>query len=783
MSLTAEKLLDPHYIQIQLIVTGAVQGVGFRPFVYRLAQKLSVQGAVYNEYRGVVINIEGPSATLDTFIQQLKTQHPRSANIRSIDIEPLPLHGYEDFSIQPSAASGSPRVDILPDLSSCDACIAEANDPSDRRYQYAFTSCTQCGPRWSIIKQIPYDRDKTTMDDFPFCTECEQEYTNPLSRRFHHQANACPRCGPQLTLYDTNKNCLAHENEALAKTIDAINSGLTVALKGIGGYQLIIDANNAVAIKQLRERKQRFRKPLALMCKDIAQVKSICTCSKAEQALLQTPAAPIVLLKKRADQNSVAEQAAPGNPYLGIMLPTTILHHLLLQEFGKPLIVTSGNVSGEPICIDDADAFTRLSAIADLFLMHNRAIVRPLDDSVAQVVLNKPMLLRRARGYAPTPITIEHQINNSPSTSTILAVGSYLKNTIATNLENRVLLGAHIGDLDNLVSRQVFKQRIQNLCDVYQLQPELVVHDAHPDYPSTHYAVNSGLKCHAVQHHHAHIAACMAEHGLTETMLGIAWDGIGLGDDGSAWGGEFLFADLMGYKRVASFLPFPLIGGDKAAQDPRRAAFGVLSDLYAHDPQSLLNNPVLKLFSPQEKSIFTTMLEKNINITKTSSVGRLFDAAACLLGIGNENNFEGEAAMALQFSAEQADVNYISTYKHFKLPFINKQEVERIDWRPLIQRLITDKEAGESNENLAYLFHRVMADSIIDFCQAHKISQLALTGGCFQNRLLLFLVVAALEKLNIKAYWPQAIPPNDGGIAFGQLAIGYHLINNKSSLR
>lgn len=754
--------------RIQLVVTGAVQGVGFRPFVYRLARELGIVGSVCNEPRGVIIEAEAPASVLDTFIKRLQREKPRAASIRNIGRTAIATcgatRGEPGFTIIPSSTAGVPRVDILPDLASCDACIEEAFNASDRRYRYPFTSCTECGPRWSIITGLPYDRHNTTMDRFVFCPHCRHEYGDPNSRRFHHQANACPVCGPQLTLYDNHRNPVAEKDDALQQAVDAVNAGLIVTLKGLGGFQLLVDAGNAAAVERLRARKQRPGKPLAVMCASLEQLQRVCEANDAEQALLRSAAAPIVLLKKKTGQQLIAEPVAPGNRYLGVMLPTTVLHHLLLAAAGRPLVVTSGNTSGEPICTGDDDAFARLGHIADLFLSHDRPIARPLDDSVAQVVQGKPMLLRRARGYAPAPI----ELPGLPATApTRLATGGYLKNTVAINMEERVLLSAHIGDLDNLVSRQVFAQRIQNLCEVYHMQPVEIVHDAHPDYPSTQYARDSGVRTRAVQHHHAHIAACMAEHGLNETVLGVAWDGTGLGDDNTAWGGEFLSADYAGYRRLAALLPFPLIGGDKSASDPRRAALGVLWTLHGGDRWALSDAALMQQFGQQEQGILLSMLHKRINTPGTSSAGRLFDAAACLLGVCYQNRFEGEAAMQLQFAAEAAGAG-----DSIHIPLIQQADMEWLDWRPLIRHLIEAGLSGTPAGELAFCFHRSLADAIVRVCLRHEHPVVVLSGGCFQNRLLLSLAIQALEANNIRVYWPQAVPANDGGIAFGQLAIG-----------
>ncbi|MBN1378797.1 MAG: carbamoyltransferase HypF [Gammaproteobacteria bacterium] len=755
--------------RFRLHISGAVQGVGFRPFVYKLAQALNLTGWVRNDIRGLYIEIEGSTQDLTVFQQRLQTEAPPIAEIKQIQQFTLTPLGERQFEIVASDTlpDQQPKPSVLPDLASCPECLQEIQDSANRRFRYPFTSCTLCGPRWSIIEALPYDRPNTTMTGFPFCPACEKEYTNPANRRFHHQVNTCPVCGPQLTLWDRSGATLAAREAALQQVVLALKQGKIIALKGIGGFQLLVDAHNEEAVTELRRRKQRPAKPFALMCSDLQQIRQFCCVNSAEQILLQSIAAPIVLLKKKT-VDLLAPSIAPGNPYLGIMLPYSVLHHLLLQDFGSALICTSGNVSGDPICKDNNEALHRLHNIADLFLVHDRPVARALDDSVAQVVLDKPVLLRRARGYAPRPIDVKTKM---PSPA-VLAVGAHIKNTIALALPgeehvSEIMLSAHLGDLDAPDTRDAFLNRIEKYKELYRLKPALIVHDLHPDYHSTQYAINTDTKKFAVQHHWAHVAACMAEHQLDQRVLAVTWDGVGLGDDGTAWGGEFMLADLQGYKRLGFLLPFPLPGGDQAARDSRRSLLGALH-VVSHGDQELARQLLPEnIFSRMELHTFTTMLERNVNIVQTSSAGRLFDAASSLLNLSQQNRFEGESAMALQFAAQTSTDNTV-----IELPQIKQGDYIVIDWRPLLLRMTEGRRHNEPVNKLAMLFHLTLVKAIVDYVATIPGYPVVLTGGCFQNRLLLQLTIEALQQREIKVYWPQQIPANDGGIAFGQAAIG-----------
>lgn len=756
-------------IRLKLELTGTVQGVGFRPFVFNLARKLKLAGWVRNDMRGLFIEVEGGRNNVDHFLQQLRDAAPPVAEIRQIErmnVDPL---GETEFRIAPSENSATiqPKPSVMPDLATCPSCLSEIQDSLNRRYRYPFTSCTLCGPRWSIIEAIPYDRPNTAMAAFPLCPACQQEYENPGDRRFHHQANACPACGPRLALWDRSGTTLATQEGAFQYAIAELKRGKIVALKGIGGFQLLVDAGNEHAVRTLRNRKQRPSKPFALLCADLDHVAQFCSTTRPERELLQSSAAPIVLMTKKTGL-SLAESIAPGNPYLGIMLPCSVLHHLLIKDFGGALICTSGNLSGDPICKNNKEALDRLHHIADLFLVHDRTVVRALDDSVAQVVAGETMLLRRARGYAPKPLEVKTE-HYAPA---VLAVGAHIKNTVALSLPDgknnaEIILSAHLGDLDAPNTRDAFKNRISNYMELYRLQPQLLLHDLHPDYYSSQFADSLPYRQLAVQHHWAHIAACMAEHQIERQVLGVAWDGIGLGDNGGAWGGEFILANRNHYRRIGHLLPFPLPGGDKAALDVRRAMLGAMYVAVEGDTKTLSRILPKRIFKKSEKQTFISMIKTSLNTVDTTSAGRLFDAVSCLLGLCGYNSFEGEAAMMLQFAAESGNDDTA-----LSLPIKTAGSCEIIDWRPLVLQIVEGRRNGTSTADLARLFHQTMVKAIVEFVVIRQADTVVLTGGCFQNRLLLQHTLDALRHHHVKTYWPQMIPANDGGVAFGQAVIG-----------
>lgn len=754
----------------RLTVQGTVQGVGFRPFVYRLASDLHTGGWVINSPQGVVIEVEASADTLDLFEARLQRELPPHAAIRAFSAEAVAPLGEGTFSIHHSEANGAKSALILPDLATCPACLHELFDPTDRRYRYPFINCTHCGPRFSIIHDLPYDRPATTMRAFVQCPDCLAEYENPLDRRFHAQPNACPHCGPQLALWSRSGGTLATREDALQGAEAALRRGAIVAVKGLGGFHLMVDARNTRSVELLRSRKGRYEKPLAVMYPTLALIEQDCAVSPAERALLTSSEAPIVLLRYHGQQ--IAPEVAPGNPYLGVMLPYTPLHHLLLHNLGFPLVATSGNLSGEPICIDEHDALNRLQQIADVFLVHDRPIARHVDDSVACVVDEQPLILRRARGYAPLPVDL-------PSgAASLIAVGAHQKNTVALLHEGHVFVSQHLGDLDTRESLAAFRRVLADFQRVYDARPTAVICDLHPDYASTQHAESLGLPVVRIQHHYAHVLSCMAEHQLQPPVLGVAWDGTGLGTDQTMWGSEFLIVgEGTGFERAAHLRPFPLPGGEIAARQPRRSLLGLLHAVYGDDlPRNRLD------FTPAEMDVLLTALRRGINTPLTSSMGRLFDAVASLAGLRQMCSFEGQAAMALEYAAAGAKTD--ECYPYEVTPVTNTQTPcgVMIEWKPMLQAMLTESDPAQ----LSAKFHNTLAAVIVAVAEQVGVQQVALTGGCFQNRLLLETAIARLRKAGFTPYWQARIPPNDGGIALGQIAAalreGHYVLSSSGQI-
>lgn len=781
-----------------LTIQGAVQGVGFRPFVYRLATELNLVGWVNNSAQGVMISVEGDRALLETFIERIKTEKPPASFIQSLDISWAEIIGYENFEIRPSLP-GTKTAIVLADLATCPDCLAEIFDPENHRYRYPFTNCTNCGPRYTIIESVPYDRPATTMKKFDLCSDCQREYHNPSDRRFHAQPNACPQCGPHLELWDKNGDILQSHNGALMATVAAIRQGKIVAIKGLGGFHLIVDAQNEAAVQRLREKKHRPDKPFALMYPSLAKVQGVCDVSEIEADLLRSPQAPIVLLKLKnsGENNHIAPGVSPGNPYLGIMLPYTPLHHLLMAELGRPIVATSGNLADEPICTDEQEAIARLGNIADLFLVHNRPIARPVDDSVVRVVSDRMQVIRRARGYAPLPVFIkaengqprkDHKDNSEERSGTnLLAVGGHFKNAIAILMENKVFLSQHIGDMETPQAFDAFQTVIKTLGSIYDFQPDGIVCDAHPDYISSQYARSQsskffGLPVFPVQHHYAHVLACMAENQIEPPVLGISWDGTGYGLDGTIWGGEFLAVSDRSFQRVAHWRTFRLPGGEKAVKEPRRSALGLLYELFGADFDDGFDpfHPLpLQDFSPRELQVIKTMLQKELNAPLTSSVGRLFDAIAALIGLRQTVSFEGQGAMELEFvlsqiqpiASEKDPIDWDAEYS-FKIEknaanLPNQPLI--VDWQPMILEILADLRSQQPIALISLKFHHTLVAATVAIAKQVGIEKIALTGGCFQNKYLTERMIQKLREANFRPYWHQWVPPNDGGLALGQI--------------
>ena len=744
-------------VRAKVVARGVVQGVGFRPFVYRLASEMGVRGSVLNSSQGVFIDIEGERDSVQRFLLRLEKEKPPRAVIQSLESSFRDPVGYEGFEILYSEDEGEKTVLISPDIATCRDCLKDIFDPKNRRFRYPFTNCTNCGPRFSIIESLPYDRGNTSMKRFVMCQECEAEYHDPLDRRFHAQPNACPKCGPQLQLWDANGELMCGGDTAFCEAAAAVRAGKILALKGIGGFQLVVDARLQTAVARLRQRKHRQEKPFAVMCPSLQAAQTLCAIAELEKRLLCSPESPIVLLQRRNKADVIAGSVAPGNPNLGIMLPYTPLHHLLLRDLDFAIVATSGNLSDEPICIDEHEAIERLRGIADVFLVHNRPILRHVDDSIARIMCGREIVLRRARGYAPLPVSLAFADRSSPLTT--LAVGAHLKNTVALGLGDNAFISQHIGDLETKEAYAAFCRAAQDLPRLYEAKVGLVAYDLHPDYLSTKYATQLPEQKIAVQHHWAHVAACMAENEIGVPALGVSWDGTGYGLDGSIWGGEFLFANENGFARIAHLRQFRLPGGDAAIKEPRRSAVGVLYEVFGQEWWKLAESNFD--LDKNESALLTQMLAKNINAPLTSSAGRLFDAVASLTGLRQRSSFEGQAAMELEFGCEAGVPD--------AYPFrVNDTRPMVIDWEPAIRILLNDVAAGEATSVISAKFHNTLVGMIIAIAQKIHEEKVVLTGGCFQNRYLTEHAVDRLRTEKFRPYWHQRIPPNDGGISLGQ---------------
>ena len=774
--------------RLRLTIQGAVQGVGFRPFVFRLAEELELAGWVRNGTRGVEIELEGPRARLEAFLARLPEEKPPPALLLEVASEWLPPAGERGFRIEASREGETKSAVMLPDLATCAACRAEIFDPGDRRHGYPFTNCTLCGPRFSILTALPYDRPHTTMRGFVMCPACRSEYGDPRDRRFHAQPNACPDCGPRLALRAPSGEVLARAAAALAGAAAALAAGEIVALKGLGGYQLLCDARDEAAVARLRARKRRPAKPLAVMVRDLESARALAEIGPLEAELLASPQAPIVLLRRR-EGAALAAGLAPGNPTVGLMLPTTPLHHLLFAALPVPLVATSGNLSDEPIAIDDAEALARLGRIADLFLAHDRPLARHVDDSVCQVVAGAPRLVRRARGYAPLPLLLARPV------PTLLATGAHQKVTVALSVGRQVFLSQHIGDLETPEAEGAFARVILDFLRIYEAVPAGIAHDLHPGYTTTRWAelaaaAEGGLLARAghppaelprfgVQHHHAHLAAALAEHGLDgREALGLTWDGTGWGPDGTVWGGEALAGNAAGFTRLARLRPFRLPGSEAAVREPRRVAFALLTDLLGPEAVAASDLPALATFTEAERHLLARLVATGLHAPWTSSLGRLFDAVAALVGLPGRVSFEGEAAIALE---QLADPHETGSYP---LPLVSapapaglapgqrsRPELLELDWRPLLAALLADLARGRPGATIAARFHNAMADAALSLARTADLELIVLTGGCFQNRLLTERVAERLRAGGFTPLLHRQVPANDGGLALGQVAV------------
>ena len=819
-----------------IVVRGTVQGVGFRPHVYRLAQAHQLGGWVVNTTEGVVVDAEGDEDELARFVVEVRSQAPPLAVVEEVELTYLPLAGQRTFAIRASQSQDGQFVPISPDVATCDDCRRELFDPADRRHRYPFINCTNCGPRFTIVEDIPYDRPRTTMRVFAMCPDCAREYHDPTDRRFHAQPNACPRCGPRLWLVDREGRPAPPEDTSPSPPYGAIRraarllaDGAIVAVRGVGGFHLACDATNPAAVATLRERKRRVDKPFAIMSPDLETVESYCLVGDAERQLLESPARPIVLLRRREEpdppappspvgkggeavptppsrtgqgdggsgpaltprsaplsrspgegsgvrdgSSPIAPEVAPANRNLGVMLPYSPLHHLLLDEFRRlrpaptALVLTSGNVSEEPLAVGNAEALERLRDLADYFLLHDREIHTRCDDSVARVFRGRPTLLRRSRGYAPAPVRLKRHLG------AVLACGAELKNTFCLTRDNYAFLSQHVGDMENLETYESFQSAVEHFERLFRIEPEAVAYDLHPDYLSTHYAQErlaaSGgrLRGVAVQHHHAHVASCMVENLLEGPVIGVAFDGTGYGADGAVWGGELLVGDYAGFRRAGHLAYVPLPGGDLAIRRPIRMALSYLRTAFGEEGFDL-PLPALRRAPADEVRAVRRQLAAGLNSPPTSSVGRLFDGVAALLGVREAVNYEGQAAIELEMLADEG---VEEAYEW--LPALEGEALV-FDSAPLIREVVADHLAGVPRPTVAARFHNAVAAMVVAACAELRartgLGRVCLSGGVFQNGYLLGRALDGLEAAGFEVYTHRLVPPNDGGVALGQAAI------------
>jgi hydrogenase maturation protein HypF len=741
---------------MEVRIEGIVQGVGFRPYVHALANRLQLAGRVGNDTTGVFVEVEGAEPAVEEFLAALPREAPPLAHIERVDTTPCSPTGERGFTIVASEQVGARATLVSPDTATCEDCLRELADPTDRRYRYPFINCTNCGPRFTIVRDVPYDRPHTTMAGFQMCTACAAEYHDPTDRRFHAQPVCCPVCGPTLRLVDSHDVPLT-SGDPLAEAARMLLDGRVLAIKGLGGYHLAVDAANADAAQVLRDRKHREEKPFAIMVADLDVARRLCTVDATAQELLTSRRRPVVLLPRRPDGAPVAPAVAPANRNLGIMLPYTPLHTLLLDAVGRPIVLTSGNVSDEPIAYLDDDAATRLAGIADDYLTHDRPIHIRTDDSVTRSFRGTELPIRRSRGYAPEPITVAW-----PFPRHVLACGAELKNTFCLAKGGHAFISQHIGDLENVPTLLSFRHGIEHMQRLFDVTPEVVGHDLHPEYLSTKHALElQGVDLVGVQHHHAHIASCLADNGVAGPVIGVAFDGLGYGTDGTIWGGEFLVADLVGYRRAAHLVPVPMPGGTMAIKQPWRMAAAYLDAAYDGSP------PTLALAERHADTWQTvrTMARRGVNAPLTSSAGRLFDAVAALLGVRDTVSYEGQAAIELEQLADPTETgSYPATV-----------DDGRVHGADLVRAVLDDLRSGRSREVVAARFHNAVAAAIIGTCELLRevtgLGTVALSGGVFQNVLLLDRCTDGLHAVGFRVLVHHRVPPNDGGISLGQAAV------------
>ncbi|MBW4445407.1 MAG: carbamoyltransferase HypF [Spirirestis rafaelensis WJT71-NPBG6] len=777
----------------EIRVYGTVQGVGFRPTVYRLAKACGLRGEVCNDGQGVLIRASGSDESLTEFVQRLQLECPPLARINQLTRTPYQGEFiFNDFVIS-SSVSNAIKTEITPDAATCPQCQEDIFNPLSRWYRYPFTNCTHCGPRLSIIRAIPYDRNNTSMAAFPMCAECAKEYNDVENRRFHAQPIACHICGPQATLERADGKPITASMFSMLDDIDAVctllQKGEIVAIKGLGGIHLACDATQETAVQKLRDRKKRYHKPFALMARDMAVIEEYCTPSAKERELLESSAAPIVLMeikglgsKRIKGERQIALSVAPGQNTLGFMLPYTPLHHLILKRMNRPIVFTSGNISDEPQCIDNEETREKLGTIADYFLLHNREIVNRLDDSVVRVVGDKVQIIRRARGYAPAPINLPSGFNNVPH---ILAMGSELKNTFCLLRDGQAIISQHLGDLENGVSFNAYQDTLNLYLNLFEHKPEVISIDLHPEYLSTklgkQLADANQIKVYNIQHHHAHIAACMAENNIplnSKPILGIALDGLGYGEDGKLWGGEFLLADYRQFKRLATFKAVAMIGGKQAIYQPWRNTYAQLLSAFTWQDlkQEYGELEILQFLEKKPLNLLNQLIEKEINSPLASSVGRLFDAVAAAIGIcREESSYEGQAAIEMEALVDAHSLNNDEETQNYPFKLGILDSIYCIDPRPMWQALLHDLQQQISQPVIATKFHKSLANAIVEMVKdlrtENVINEVVISGGVFQNSILLQQVSKRLEALEINILTHSLVPSNDGGLSLGQAVI------------
>jgi hydrogenase maturation protein HypF len=757
-------------VRIGVRVEGVVQGVGFRPFAYSLATSLGLAGLVGNDVDGVFAEVEGSPEAIAKFVLLLEQEAPPLARIERISTRSLAVTGDGSFSIVPSQAGGQRRTLVSADSATCADCLRELADPADRRYRHPFINCTNCGPRFTIVRDVPYDRPLTTMSAFAMCERCAAEYHDPANRRFHAQPICCPDCGPHLSLVAASTEPPLPAGDPITTAAGLLQAGKVLAVKGLGGYHLIVDAGNEAATAALRARKHREDKPFALMVPDLATARTLCAVDDTAAQLLTSARRPIVLLPRQPGADGlIAPAVAPGNRQLGLMLPYTPLHHLLVEAMARPVVATSGNVSDEPIVFRDADALSRLAGIADAFLIHDRAVHIRTDDSVVRAAGGRAAVLRRSRGYVPEPLTVSAAFPRP-----VLACGAELKNTFCLAAGDRALVSHHIGDLENAETLRSFTEGIEHFRRLFDIEPELVAHDLHPDYLSTKYAADlDGVELLSVQHHHAHVASCLADNGEAGPVIGVAFDGTGYGSDGTIWGGEFLIADLAGFERAGYLHPVPMPGGAAAVRQPWRMAAAYLADSF---PAGLPGELAVRQRNERHWAPVLAMAERGINSPVTSSAGRLFDAVAALLGVRDAVNYEGQAAIELEQLADPGELgSYPARVTALPAGGDSGRWPLEVSGADLVRAATEDLLAGVAAPVIAARFHNAVAAAIVAVCAQLRehagLDIVALSGGVFQNLLLTDRVVTALIESGFRVLQHSRVPCNDGGISLGQAAV------------